>query len=191
MRSLSTANARPILGLGSALLLALCWCAAIAPAHAGSQSDAPQTTTNPAVPPGAHIDPSHVTFKWPSQIMWRPLELAQSIANWRGGPGSPQSAILVGDPSKPGLYIQLVEWFPHQTSRPHFHNMDRFITVLSGTWWVGTTTNFQPDTMVPMPAGSFVTDLAGGVHYDGAKEGPAIIEIVGQGPVTTTPAETK
>jgi hypothetical protein len=69
--------------------------------------------------------------------------------------------------------------------------MDRFVTVLSGTWWVGTTTDFQPDTMVPMPAGSFVTDLAGRVHYDGAKDGPVTIEIVGQGPVTTTPAETK
>jgi hypothetical protein len=23
-------------------------------------------------------------------------------------------------------------------SRPHFHSNDRFITVLKGTWWVGT-----------------------------------------------------
>jgi hypothetical protein len=191
MRNFSTAHARTILALGFALLLALCCYTAIARAHARSQSDAPQTTTNPAVPPGARIDPSHVTYKWPSQILWQGLVVPPRIANWRGGPDTPQSALLVGDPSKPGLYIQLIKWFPHQTSRPHFHNMDRFVTVLSGTWWVGTTTDFQPDTMVPMPAGSFVTDLAGRVHYDGAKDGPVTIEIVGQGPVTTTPAETK
>jgi hypothetical protein len=191
MRNFSTANTRPILPLGAALLLALCCCAAIAQAHARSQTDAPQIETNPSVPTGAQIDPSHVTYKWPSQIVWQPLSLPQGLANWRGGPGSPQSANLVGDPSKPGLYIQLIKWFPHQTSRPHFHNMDRFVTVLSGTWWVGSTTDFQPHSMVPMPAGSFVTDFAGKVHYDGAKDGPVTIEIVGQGPVTSTPAETK
>jgi hypothetical protein len=42
-----------------------------------------------------------------------------------------------------------------------------------------------------MPAGSFVTDIAKGVHYDGAKEESAILEIVGDGPATMTPAEVK
>jgi hypothetical protein len=191
MRNLSAINSRPILAVGSALLFALCCCTAIAHAHARSQADTPPTTTSLAVSPGAHIDPSHVTYNWPSQIVWQPLKLAQRLANWPEGPGGPQSANLVGDPAKPGLYIQLIKWFPHQTSRPHFHNKDRFVTVLSGTWWVGTTADLRPESMVPMPAGSFVTDLAGKVHYDGAKDGTAIIEIVGQGPVSTTPAETK
>lgn len=44
---------------------------------------------------------------------------------------------------------------------------------------------------LPMPAGSFVTHFAKGVHYDGSKDGEAIIEIVGEGPATATPAETK
>jgi hypothetical protein len=80
---------------------------------------------------------------------------------------------------------------PHMMSHPHFHKYDRYATVLSGTWWVATGTKFEPDKMVPMPAGSFVTDLAGKVHYDGAKDQPVEIEICGQGPVTMTPAETK
>jgi hypothetical protein len=42
--------------------------------------------------------------------------------------------------------------------------------------------------MYPLPAGSFATDLANTVHYDGSKEGgePTVLELVGMGPVTTT-----
>jgi quercetin dioxygenase-like cupin family protein len=76
-------------------------------------------------------------------------------------------------------------------SHPHFHPNDRYITVLSGTWWVGTGTKFAPDSTVPMPAGSYVVDLAKQVHFDGAKDVPAVLEIVGEGPATMTPAETK
>jgi hypothetical protein len=38
-----------------------------------------------------------------------------------------------------------------------------------------------------MPQGSFVTDLANTVHWDGARAGgpPAILELVGMGPVKT------
>jgi hypothetical protein len=42
-------------------------------------------------------------------------------------------------------------------SHPHFHPHDRFITVLKGTWSLGTGTKFDPDATVPMPAGTFVT----------------------------------
>ncbi|MGH9737240.1 MAG: cupin domain-containing protein [Candidatus Acidiferrales bacterium] len=167
---------------GALLLITACGAAvAFARSHPQSeaQSDAPHAALNPSVPPGAHIDPSHVTYKWPSQI------------DWRGRPGGQQMATLVGDSRKPGFYIVLMKFFPHQMSHPHFHKYDRYATVLSGTWWVGTGTKFEPDKMVPMPAGSFVTDLAGKVHYDGAKDVPVVLEICGQGPVTMTSAETK
>jgi len=42
-----------------------------------------------------------------------------------------------------------------------------------------------------MPAGSFVTHFGKQVHYDGAKDQEAMIEIVGEGPATATPAEAK
>ncbi|MGH9557629.1 MAG: cupin domain-containing protein, partial [Bryobacteraceae bacterium] len=126
----------------------------------------------------ADLDPSHIVYKLPNQI------------HWTGGAAS-QRATLLGDPSKPGLYIILIKWNPHNFSRPHFHSTDRYITVLSGTWWVSSSDVYDPDKTVPMPAGSFVTDLAKGIHYDGAKDEPAVIEIVGMGPVTNTPAEKK
>ena len=83
------------------------------------------------------------------------VQLPKEI-KWTKGNGS-ESAVLVGDPSKPGLYVVLQKWLPHNNSRPHFHPNDRYITVISGTWWVNTGANYDPDGFKPVPAGSFVT----------------------------------
>ena len=125
------------------------------------------------------LNPAALSFQLPNQIQW--VE----------GNGGAASAKLVGDPEKPGLYIYLNKWHPHHMSRPHFHPNDRFITVLSGTWWVGTGTKYDPDSTVPMKAGTFVTHFGKQVHYDGAKDEECVLEIVGQGPATSTPAEVK
>jgi quercetin dioxygenase-like cupin family protein len=130
------------------------------------------------------LDPAALSYKLPSQIEWKtpPLGLVSGV----------QFAVLAGDPSKPGFYAVMVKWLPgNHFSRPHFHPNDRFITVLKGTWWVGTGTKFDPDSTVAMPAGSFVVHHAKGVHYDGAKDEEAILLIVGDGPETPTPAEAK
>ncbi len=137
-------------------------------------------SAEPRSPAGAaDLDPNAVAYRLPNQI------------TWTGRPGAAETAVVLGDPSKPGLYIELVKWYPHNNSRPHFHPNDRYITVLSGTWWVASGTKYDPDSMVPMPAGSYVVDLAKQVHYDGAKDEIAEIEIVGEGPATITPAEVK
>ncbi len=126
-----------------------------------------------------NLDPATLRYELPSQI------------HWVTDPMGAETAVLAGDPSKPGLYIVLVKWLPHHMSHPHWHPNNRYITVLSGTWWVGTGTKFDPNRTVPMRAGTFVTHYAKHVHYDGAKDQEALIEIVGEGPATTTPAESK
>jgi hypothetical protein len=125
------------------------------------------------------LDPAVLAYKLPDQIAWTE------------DPMGAKSAVLAGDPSKPGLYVVLVKWTPHHMSHPHWHPNDRFITVISGTWWVGTGPKFDPDSTVPMPAGSFVTHFGKQIHYDGAKDEDAVLEIVGEGPATATPAEAK
>ena len=40
---------------------------------------------------------------------------------------------------------------------------------------------YDPASTVPDPAGSFVTHVGKGIHYDGAKEGDVVLEIVGMG----------
>ena len=127
------------------------------------------------------LNPAAVTFKLPDQIPWSAPT-----------PAGNQSAVLVGDPGKEGLYAQMVKWLAgNHFSHPHFHPHDRFITVLKGTWWVGTGTKFDPDGTVPMPAGTFVTHYGQQVHFDGAKTEDAVLLIVGMGPGTSTPAEVK
>lgn len=149
---------------------------AVSLAAAGSLGSA---ELRPAAARSAELDPTMVTYKLPDKI------------TWTGRAGAAETAILMGDPNKPGWYIELVKWYPHNNSRPHFHPNDRYITVLSGTWWVGSGTKYDPDSMVPMPAGSYVVDLAKQPHYDGAKDEMAVIEIVGEGPATITSAEQK
>ena len=107
------------------------------------------------------------------------------------GANGAETATVAGDPNKPGIYVQLIKWPPGVGSRPHFHNQDRNITVISGTWYKGTGTKYDPDSMVAMPAGTFIVDHANGLHYDGAKGEMAVIQIVGMGPVSTTQAEEK
>jgi len=130
-------------------------------------------------PAKTDLNPAALIYKLPDQIQWK-----------EALPGA-KMAVLQGDRDKSGRAIVLIKWCPHSMSRPHFHPNDRFITVISGTWWVGTGSKFDPESTVPMPAGSFVTHFGKQVHYDGAKDQEAMIEIVGEGPATATPAEAK
>jgi len=129
----------------------------------------------------SELNPAAVTFKLPDQIQWS-----------APSPAGAQNAVLAGDSSKEGLYVQMVKWLAgNHFSHPHFHPHDRFITVLKGTWWVGTGTKFDPDSTVPMPAGTFVTHYGQQVHFDGAKDQDAVLLVVGEGPGTATLAEVK
>ena len=46
---------------------------------------------------------------------------------------------------------------------------------------------YDPKLSFPMPAGSFLVDVANKVHWDGVRAGaePAVIYLVGMGPVKT------
>jgi len=107
------------------------------------------------------IDRTAVDWKTPAEIKWV-----------RNAAGTNESAVLFGDPSKPGPY-------------------NRFFVVLSGTWWMGTGETFDPESTVPAPAGSYVIHYANKVHYDGAKAEETIIQVWGMGPATSTPAEKR
>jgi len=120
----------------------------------------------------AEPDPKALTYTLPENIKWN-----------KGA--NQDNAILQGDPSKPGLYVQLTRWHAGNNSRPHSHPNDRYITVLSGNWWVGTGANYDPASMVPMKAGTYVVHHANELHYDGAKDGDCTLLIVGMGPANS------
>jgi len=131
---------------------------------------------------GAQGDPNG-----PAVQPFKPADL-----KWvRNAAGTQERVVLFGDPSKPEPYVARIKWLPGNMSRPHFHPNDRFFVVISGTWWMGTGTTFDPNATVPAPAGSYVIHYAGKVHYDGAKDEETIIQVWGMGPATSTPAEKR
>lgn len=122
------------------------------------------------------LNPTAVTFLAPDRFKWRD-PFNKSPTN---------QVILFGDPSKEGPYMVINRFSPGAFSRPHFHPNDRFITVLKGTWWVGTGPKFDTNATVPMPTGTFVTHFGRGIHYDGAKDEEVMVLITGMGPATST-----
>jgi hypothetical protein len=105
----------------------------------------------------AELNPAAVIYKLPDQIPWGPVNAAGA-----------QSAVVAGDPTKPGFYAVYNKWTKgNHFSHPHFHPNDR----------------------TPMRAGSFVTHFGKQVHWDGAKDEDAVLLIMGEGPATATEVE--
>src|SRR5260370_724486 len=128
-------------------------------------------------PPASN--PGTVVSQLPGQMSWSAASAAGS-----------QNAVLVGDPSKRGLYLVRNKWLKgNHFSRPHCHPNDRFITVVGGTWWMGSGANFDPDNSVPLPPGTFVTHFGKEVHWDGAKDEDASLLIFGERPGSSPPVE--
>jgi quercetin dioxygenase-like cupin family protein len=100
-----------------------------------------------------------------------------------------KSTPVFGSQNAEGMYVVRNRFGPGQTSRPHFHDHDRYITVIKGTWWTDEGDVFRPDKMIPIREGGFMFHPAGYHHYDGAKEEEVIVQIMGMGPVKTTQTE--
>jgi len=137
-----------------------------------------------ARPAQAAPDPSMTLTKLPQQIAWQ------------HAPGNPENSVenapLFGKSSEPGLYYNLTRWYPGFMSGPHWYETDRYCVVVSGTWWVASGETFDPESTVPMPAGSFIQRFARTPHYDGVKKDgtePAVIAICGMGPITLHPVD--
>lgn len=126
------------------------------------------------------IDRTARDFKLPGEI------------EWRGRPGSPnQSATVFGDPSKAGFIVQLLKRGPNDWAKPHSHPNDRIITVLQGTFLIGTGATYDQNNTVALGPGSIVKDFANQTHYDGTGPDGATIEIITMGPSARQAPEAK
>ncbi len=119
------------------------------------------------------IDPASREFKTPEQF------------EWKGRPASAsQAATLFGDSAKAGMYVQLLKRGPDDWSTPHSHPNDRFITVLAGTFKIGTGAKLDKNNTVSLGPGSVVKDIANQMHFDGTGPEGVTLEIIGMGPAT-------
>jgi hypothetical protein len=124
------------------------------------------------------IDPKETVVVLPKDIKW---------TAWSGLPAhSAEMATLSGGLDQEGPYVVLMKWYPGYMSAPHSYATDRLCVVVSGTWWVNSGKDFDPDHCVPVQAGGFVRRVARTPHFDGvmkdARE-PVVIAIFGMAPV--------
>jgi hypothetical protein len=129
--------------------------------------------------PAHAIDPNQTQVQLPDQYVWKP-------ALPSAPPQSVETVAVFGATDKPGPYVVLIKWHPGFMSAPHTYVTDRLCFVISGTWWVNSGEDFDPEATVPVPAGGFVRRVAHTPHYDGVKKGgkePAVIGIFGEAPI--------
>jgi quercetin dioxygenase-like cupin family protein len=113
----------------------------------------------------------------PADLKWRDVSDGHGV----------QQATLLGDPSKPGIYVIRVRFPPHIMDVPHWHPNARYVTVLEGTWYTGTGDTFDFARAVPLKPGSVMLHPAKAIHWDGSGGAETVVvQIIGEGPATTT-----
>jgi quercetin dioxygenase-like cupin family protein len=145
---------------------------AASPAPAAAPSSASNTVTLPTGYPERPF--VRVEF---DKLTWRPTE---------GNTLGVETAVVEGDPSKPGYYLTINHFPAGVMSRPHYHPDERYIIVLRGTWHTDEGKEFRPSQTVPLKPGDFMRHPAGGPHYDGALNEDTWVAIGGYGPTKAT-----
>lgn len=97
--------------------------------------------------------------------------------------GAPRTAILYGDPTKPGVFVTRVKFSAGWKDPPHWHPDEvRTVAVLSGTFYFGSGDKWDETKLKPYPAGTFYSEPPKSPHFTWAKDGEVIIQITGVGP---------
>ena len=134
----------------------------------------------------AHADPTPMT-----ELRSTPADLAEAPAdkNQIGSSGlaGVHTKVLLGDPSKPGLYSILLYVPANTTIQAHSHQDDRMATVVSGTWRFGYGSRFDAKKLVVLPPGSVYSEpgTKGHPHFAQTQKDAVIVHIVGYGPTDT------
>jgi hypothetical protein len=110
-----------------------------------------------------------------------PIVMLPDQLKWTGGHDSAQGATVFGDPRKAGPFIFFVNWISNSVSKPHYHTKTRTLVVLKGHWDFGSGPHYDLNAMKVIPEGGVVIVPAGSILYDGCKQPPCMLEIVGDG----------
>lgn len=104
-----------------------------------------------------------------------------------GGSGNAKVSVvtILGDPSKPGPYSQLLKVGPEAKIPSHRHKGDRVGTVLKGTWHFGYGSSFNQTSLKTLPVGSVYTEPSDAPHFAMTGQEPVIVLITGFGPTDT------
>jgi quercetin dioxygenase-like cupin family protein len=110
------------------------------------------------------------------------LKLPQDI-EFKGPADKPQTAILYGDPTKPGVFVTRIKFPAGFKDMPHWHPDElRTIAVLSGTLYFANGDKWDESNFKAYPAGTFYSEPPRSHHYSWAKDGEVILQLTGIGP---------
>lgn len=174
-------------GCLSVTILAACTKSAEAPATTAPAAPAPAASGGATPAPGGAASG---TVTLPTGYPERPfVRVAFDSLTWRPTEGNTlgvETAVVEGDPSKPGYYLTINHFPKGVMSRPHYHPDERYVIVLRGTWHTDEGEVFRPLQTVPLKPGDFMRHPKGGPHYDGALDEDTWVAISGYGPTKAT-----
>jgi quercetin dioxygenase-like cupin family protein len=107
-------------------------------------------------------------------------------------PKGAKSAILVGDPTKKGVFIAWLKFPANYPIPPHTHPYTEVVTVLSGKLGNGMGKVLDKTKGEMMNAGSSFVLPSGHTHYVWTSDQETIVELIATGPwdiTYTNPAE--
>ena len=107
------------------------------------------------------------------KVKWTPTE---------GNTLGVETAVLEGDPNKPGYYLTVNHFPPGVMSRPHFHPDERHCIVIKGTGGHEHRRRFHHQGVVPLKPGDYMRHPKGVYHFDGALDDDVYVAIAGTGP---------
>lgn len=104
---------------------------------------------------------------------------------WRDGPGSfepgSEFAVLEGNPGEAGVFTMRIRMPDGFRIAPHWHpNVER-VTVVSGTFHLGSGETLDPDATTPLGPGSY-TSMPPGMRHYAIAEGETVIQLTSVGP---------
>ena len=110
----------------------------------------------------------------PGDVDWKPFQAF---------PSAVRLAVILGQPSEPGLYVARVKVPSGVRLMPHRHPEDRIYTVMSGVFYIGLASQFDGDKMTAHPPGSVLVLPGSTSHYHLARSGEYVTQITAIGPL--------
>lgn len=113
-------------------------------------------------------------------LLYQPEEII-----WQDGPASlergAQMAVLEGNPNEPGVFTMRIKIPDGFYILPHWHpNVER-VTVISGTFRLGSGEKLDKEAAKPLSPGSY-TSMPPGMRHFAIAEGETVVQLTSIGP---------
>jgi quercetin dioxygenase-like cupin family protein len=124
----------------------------------------------------AYAQQTQQVLKLPDQIEWKAPPMV----------GGASTAILYGDPTKPGVYVTRTKFPAGLKVMPHTHPDEwRTVVVLSGTLYFGLGDTWDEGKLKAYPTGTFFSEPKDTPHFVWPKDGEVIVQVTAMGPTGT------